>query len=81
MEHNGKTARLHVSIERAGRKGKTVTIIAGFQHDPETMEEIATALKQWCGAGGTVKGMTIEIQGDQRVRVSERLRQMNYRLP
>lgn len=73
---NGKTVR--VTLDRAGRKGKTVTIISGLQHNPSSMNEIARILKQFCGAGGTVKGMEIEIQGDQRGRVIEKLRMLNY---
>jgi translation initiation factor 1 len=42
------------------------------------MAEIARILKQHCGAGGTVKEGRIEIQGDQRDRVAEKLREMNY---
>lgn len=69
-----------MAIERAGRKGKTVTIIRGFQHDPQTMERIARALKEHCGTGGTLRGMSIELQGDQRARAAEKLRAMRYRV-
>ena len=65
-------------MDTKGRKGKQVTLVEGLQHNPGTMEEIARILKQQCGAGGTVKQGTIEIQGDQRQRVAEKLREMNY---
>ncbi|MFA5833242.1 MAG: translation initiation factor [Bacteroidota bacterium] len=76
--HSGKGNTLRVTLETAGRKGKSVTVISGLQHNPDTMEEIARILKQHCGAGGTVKNGTIEIQGDQRENVSKKLRQMDY---
>jgi translation initiation factor 1 len=76
--HDGKGKSVHVRIERKGRKGKTVTIVAGLQHNPATMEEIARMLKQHCGAGGTVKEGTIEIQGDNRDRVADTLRALHY---
>jgi len=76
--HDGKGRSVRVRIETGGRKGKTVTVIEGLQHNPDTMEEIARALKQHCGAGGTVKQRLIEIQGDQRAKVAEKLRAMNY---
>jgi translation initiation factor 1 len=76
--HDGKGKSVQVRIERKGRKGKTVTIVAGLQHNPDTMEEIARVLKQHCGAGGTVKEGTIEIQGDNRERVVDKLRALHY---
>ena len=78
LGHDGKGKTVHVTLDSKGRKGKTVTVIAGFQHNPTTMDDIARILKQHCGAGGTVKGMTIEIQGDQRGRVTEKLQELNY---
>ena len=78
FRHDGKGKSVRVYLETQGRKGKTVTIVAGLQHNPQTMEEIAKTLKQYCGAGGTVKEGKIEIQGDQRDRVTEKLKAMNY---
>jgi translation initiation factor 1 len=76
--HDGKGKIVQVSIDAKGRKGKSVTLVEGLQHNPATLEEIARILKQHCGAGGTVKEGNIEIQGDQRDRVAEKLREMNY---
>ncbi len=76
--HDGKGKSVRVSLETQGRKGKSVTIVAGLQHNPATMEEIARILKQHCGAGGTVKQGNIEIQGDQRGRVKEKLKEIGY---
>jgi translation initiation factor 1 len=42
------------------------------------MEEIDRILKKYCGAGGTIKEGKIEIQGDQRERVSTKLKELNY---
>jgi len=76
--HDGKGCKVRVLLDKKGRKGKTVTIVAGLRHNPDTMDEIARILKTHCGAGGTVKDGEIEIQGDQRVRAAEKLRAMNY---
>ncbi len=76
--HDGKGKSVCVSLDTKGRKGKSVTLVSGLQHNPTTIEEIAKILKQYCGAGGTVKEGNIEIQGDQRTRVVEKLRTMNY---
>jgi len=78
LPHDGKGKTVRVVLERKGRKGKTVTIVAGLQHNPETMEKIARLLKLYCGAGGTVREDTIEIQGDNRARVIDKLRALNY---
>ncbi len=76
--HDGKGKSVRVTLETQGRKGKSVTIVEGLQHNPGTMEEIAKILKQHCGAGGTVKYGRIEIQGDQRDKVKEKLKQIGY---
>ncbi|MCX6143536.1 MAG: translation initiation factor [Ignavibacteriales bacterium] len=76
--HDGRNKTVRVSIDSKRRKGKSVTLIEVLQHNPATMAEIARILKQHCGAGGTVKGGKIEVQGDQRNRVVEKLREMNY---
>ncbi len=76
--HDGKGKSVRVTLDTKGRKGKVVTIVEGLQHNPATMMEIARVLKQHCGAGGTVKEGRIEIQGDQRARVADKLREMNY---
>ncbi|HEY9844923.1 MAG TPA: hypothetical protein V6D03_01880, partial [Candidatus Caenarcaniphilales bacterium] len=44
---------LRLQASRKGRKGKTVTVISGFQGKPETLAELAKKLKAQCGAGGT----------------------------
>jgi translation initiation factor 1 len=77
-QHNGKGSTVRVQLDMHGRKGKSVTIVSGLRHNPTTMEEISRILKQYCGAGGTIKEGKIEIQGDQRARVTEKLIQMHY---
>jgi translation initiation factor 1 len=61
------------------RKGKTVTVVGGLQHNPATLEKICTELKKTCGAGGTVKDGEIEIQGDHRERIAAKLQAMGYK--
>jgi translation initiation factor 1 len=77
-QHDGKGRTVHVLLDTHGRKGKSVTIVSGLRHNPTTMEEVARILKQYCGAGGTIKEGKIEIQGDQRIRISEKLKEMHY---
>jgi translation initiation factor 1 len=77
-QHDGKGKTVRIRLDTKGRKGKTVTIVSGLQHNPETMEMIARKLKQFCGAGGTIRDREIEIQGDQREKMTVLLRDMNY---
>jgi translation initiation factor 1 len=76
--HDGRGKQVRILIDRKGRKGKTVTLVTGLQHNPDTMREIAHFLKERCGTGGTVKEGNIELQGDQRERAKAELEKMNY---
>jgi len=60
---------INLRIEKKGRGGKTVTILEGFTHDLQFLEDIARKIKSACGTGGTVKDRTIEIQGDFRPQI------------
>ena len=70
---------LKVQASRKGRKGKTVTVISGFQTKPETLEALLKQLKTQCGAGGTVKDNTIEIQGEHNQKLVQILTQLGYK--
>jgi translation initiation factor 1 len=70
---------LRVEASRKHRKGKTVTVITGFQAKPETLATLVKQLKALCGAGGTVKENTIEIQGDHRQKLLEHLIKLGYK--
>ncbi len=58
-------------IEKKGRAGKTVTVLEGFTRHAQELEILAGRLKKACGTGGTLKGRSLEIQGDFRPRVRE----------
>lgn len=64
---------VRVSRETQGRQGKGVTVIRGLALDAPALAQLGRDLKAACGSGGTVKGGAIEIQGDHRDRVIERL--------
>jgi len=70
---------LRVQASRKGRKGKTVTVITGFQAKPETLTDLLKQLKAQCGAGGTLKDNEIEIQGDHGQKLVQILVQMGYK--
>ena len=70
---------LRVQVSRKGRKGKTVTVVTGFAHKPETIEALAKKLKSQCGSGGTVKDNTIEIQGEHAPKLVSLLIDKGYK--
>ena len=72
--------RVDIIREKAGRGGKTVTVVRGFVGIglPEK-EQLAKAMQKACGTGGTVKDGQIEIQGDQREQVARILTEANFR--
>jgi translation initiation factor 1 len=69
---------VRVGRETKGRKGKGVTVITGLPLDEQGLQKLAADLKRRCGAGGTVKGNTIEIQGDHRDLLVADLTQRGY---
>jgi translation initiation factor 1 len=70
---------VRIQASRKGRKGKTVTVITGFQSKPETLTALLKQLKNQCGAGGTLKDQEIEIQGDHKQKILEMLTQQGYK--
>lgn len=64
--------------ERGGRGGKVVTVIRGLPEHGPALEARASELKRLCGAGGALKDGAVEIQGDHRERIAERLRALGY---
>jgi len=60
-------------MEKKGRGGKTVTVIAGLPRNAALLKELCQELKRACGTGGVVSEDTIELQGDLRERVREHL--------
>src|SRR5205823_108970 len=60
-------------LEKKGRGGKTVTVVAGLPRHATFLRELCQELKRACGTGGAVSEDTIELQGDLRERVREHL--------
>lgn len=60
---------LRISREKAGRGGKTVTVVRGARLDAAGLAALAKRLKAASGSGGTVKDGVIEIQGDHADRL------------
>ena len=53
-------------LEKKGRGGKTVTVVAGLPRNAAFLAGLASDLKRACGTGGTATDETVEVQGDHR---------------
>jgi translation initiation factor 1 len=73
-----QTVYLH--RDRKGRGGKAVTVVKNLVLSDDHLKALAKQLKQACGSGGTVKDGQIEIQGENREKIAEALRQMGYKV-
>ena len=60
------------------RYGKEVTIVEGIDGIDINIEELASALKKKCAAGGTIKDGKIELQGDHKKKVQKTLEEMGF---
>lgn len=76
--HGPAAAAVRVGRETKGRAGKGVTVITGLPLAASQLEELARQLKRRCGSGGTVRGNTIEIQGDHRDTLVAELVALGY---
>ena len=70
--------KMRLNMERAGRGGKTVTLVKGFVGSDKDINALCKLLKQKCGVGGSVKDGEIIIQGDHRQRLVEILKKEGY---
>ncbi len=69
---------VRIRREVSGRKGKGVTTIAGLEIADADLKKLAKSLKQLCGTGGYIKNGIIEIQGDHREKIRERLERQGH---
>jgi translation initiation factor 1 len=63
---------VRVFREKGNRGGKVVTVVRGLPG--AELKPVASELKRLCGSGGAVKDGAVEIQGDHREKVADRLR-------
>ena len=56
-------------LEKKGRGGKTVTVVASLPRNRALLAGLAAELKRACGTGGTATDETVEIQGDHREKL------------
>jgi len=67
---------LHISKEK--RRGKVVTIAKPFLLEKNDKRALLKRLKKSLGTGGTIKGNTLELQGDIPEKLRQELKGLNY---
>ena len=73
-----KEQELKVMIDRKQRKGKSVTLITGFEGNDKDIKELTRELKSKCGVGGTTKNGEILIQGELKDKIYNLLINSGY---
>ncbi len=61
-------------IEKAGRRGKTVTVVESLPRNKAFLKDLAGELKKACATGGKTIEDRIEIQGDHREKLRDLLK-------
>lgn len=61
-------------IEKAGRRGKTVTVVEGLPRNDAFVKDLAAELKRACATGGKAVEDRVELQGDHTDRLRELLK-------
>jgi len=70
---------VRIRRESKGRGGKTVCIIEGLELQTNELKALLKTLKSGLGCGGALKSGCLEIQGDHRDKLLERLAAEGYK--
>ncbi|MGE0487718.1 MAG: translation initiation factor [Vulcanimicrobiota bacterium] len=69
-----------VKMRRERRRGKDTIVIFETRMAKPALQELLKLIQKSCGAGGTVKGDTIEIQGDHRDKIQTLLEEQGLKV-
>lgn len=72
-----QTAKLAVEKRK---KGKVVTVVRGLAAEANDLPTLLARLKNACGAGGTLDGEALEVQGDHLERLRGLLGEIGYKV-
>lgn len=68
-----------VRVDRRKHK-RLITVVWGLSGEETDLSDLLSTLKSACGAGGTLQGEQIELQGDHLELVKKRLREIGYKV-
>ena len=72
--------RIRVRTEKK-KFGKIVTLVEGLDAKSVNIREIARSLKQEFACGGTVKDSVIELQGNHKANIKDKLLKLGFSSP
>ena len=75
---DGGKGGVRIRLDRRA-SDRLVTVVSGLPGRPAEIASLAKSLKSACGAGGTVKDGSLELQGDHRDKVEAALRTLGVR--
>ena len=79
QSYSKKELPVRIQRTKGGKGGKTVTLIKGLSSSLDDLKNILKLLKSQLGTGGTLKGETIELQGNQVNAAIDILKNQGYR--
>ncbi len=71
---------LKIRLEKNSRGGKMVTVIFELPPNDDYFKHLTQKLKSLCGAGGSFKSSTIEVQGDHREKIKVFLEKLGFKI-
>jgi len=80
FEVDPKKQYLEAHFSKKGRGGKVVTIIKGFEGNTQELKKLGKELKNKIGVGGSVKDGEIIIQGNNRDKIVEILKEKGFKV-
>ncbi len=69
----------NLTLQKEKRRGKSVVVVKEFFINKDELKRLLKDLKKSIGCGGTIKGRTIEFQGDILDRVKDELIKRGFR--
>ncbi|MBS3128574.1 translation initiation factor [Candidatus Woesearchaeota archaeon] len=72
-----ESQKVEISIEKK-KFGKKYTIITGIDSKEIDMKDMLKKLKAKFACGGTIRGTTIELQGDHKLKVRDTLQGLGF---
>jgi translation initiation factor 1 len=66
-------------FKKEKRRGKIITIVKPFYLNKKELQEILKSIKKSIGTGGSIKGNTIELQGDIKDKLKEPLIEFGFK--